>query len=116
LLLDTAQYLASRPSDDEFPAKIVASALSESEMAALTALSLLEERGITQHHFGVYCSRRGVPLDTYENLKEIPENGRWRCEDCDEDHSVSDNSCRVEVYFTVDRDKLARFMAQSSAA
>jgi hypothetical protein len=114
LVLRTAQYLSSKPSTEEFVPKIVGAALSESELAAMTALSILEKRGITQHHFGVYCGNKGVPLDSYDDLKRLPND--FRCETCDDDHSVSEGTCKIEIYFTVDRDRLARFTAKASAA
>jgi hypothetical protein len=114
LVLRVAQYLSSKPSNDQFVPKIVGAALSESELAAMTALSILEKMRITKHHFGVYCANTGVPLENYDDLKDLPDS--WHCETCDDDHRVSDRTCKVEIYFTVDRDRLARFAAKASAA
>jgi hypothetical protein len=114
LVLRTAQYLSSKPSTEEFVPKVVGAALSESELVAMTALSLLEKMGITKHHFGVYCGNTGVPLESYDDLKDLTDS--LPCKTCDDHHSVSEGTCKIEIYFTVDRDRLARFTAKASAA
>ena len=114
LILRVAQYLDSKSANDEFAPKTVGAALSESELAAMTALSILEKLGITKHHFGVYCANTGVPLESYDDLKDLPDS--WRCDTCDDDHCISERTCKIEIYFTVDRDRLARFTAKASAA
>ena len=114
LVLRVAQYLESHPSDDEFAPKIIGAALSESELAALTALSILEERGITKHHFGVYCARTGVPLESYDDLQHMREE--LYCEICDRDHVTTSHNCKIEIYFTVDRGRLGQFLSSALAA
>lgn len=113
LILHIAQYIQSRPAIDEFRPNIVAKAVSESELAALTGLSILERLGITKQHFGVYCGNTNTLLESYDDLAGI--SGPWRCEVCDADHSVAENSCKIDIFFTVDRDRLARFIAKTSA-
>ena len=112
--MSVAQYLDNNPGTSEFPPKIVGKALSESELVAMTALSILERMGITKHHFGVYCGNTSLPLASYDDLKDV--QGPWRCETCDEDHSVSNRTSKIEIYFTVNRDRLARVIAKASAA
>src|SRR5258707_25820 len=64
LIAKTIQYLKGRPPDDEVLPRIVGKAIGESELAATTALRLLEQRGVTHEHFGVYCGKTHVPLNS----------------------------------------------------
>ena len=80
----------------------------------MTALSMLERRGITRHHFGVYCGKTEVPLDTFDDLSDVRDG--FDCKICDKRHSPSEGTCKVEVYYTVDRDSLGTFAARRSAA
>lgn len=114
LLQRTAIYLSQNLRDEEFAPKIVGAALGESELAVMTALSILERLEITKHHFGVYCGATGTSLTSVDDLATLSEN--YACEICDRDHSLRDQSCRVEIYFTVFPDKLARFIAKTSAS
>lgn len=52
--------------------KFVGNAIGESEINALTALHILEQRGITHQHFGLYCGKTDVPMGAYDNLQDIP--------------------------------------------
>ena len=113
LVLRVAQYLLSRSAINEFAAKIVGKAVGESELAALTALSILERIGVTKHHFGVYCKNTRIPLESYDDLGALSDS--WYCEECDSTHSVSDGTCVVEIYFTVDKNELAAFVDRASA-
>jgi hypothetical protein len=114
LLFKVAQYLSENIAHDEFTPKIIAKALSESELAATTALSILERRGITKHHFGVYCNQTSDILENYDELTDIPNE--IYCVNCDEEHSLGDKTCKVDLYFTVDKSKLADFLARASSA
>ena len=114
LVEKVVSYLKERPQDEEIVPKIVGRATGETELAAMTALSLLEKRGITQHHFGLYCGNTSVPLGSYDDLGDVPPC--VRCEVCDAEHCASEGGCKVEVYFTVDRNRLAEFDARASAA
>lgn len=114
LVSKVAGYLASRPPDSEFVPKIVGKAIGESELAATTALTILERQGVTKHHFGVYCGKAGVPLDSFEDLSAI-RSDQYYCEICDEGHSIDDRTCEVEVYFTVDTPALSRYLRKSAA-
>jgi hypothetical protein len=114
LVSKAADYLESRPPDSEFVPKIVGKAIGESELAATTALTILERQGVTKHHFGVYCSNTEVPLDSFDDLSEIQAN-RYYCEICDEDHFLDDGTCKVEVYFTIESPALSRYLRKSAA-
>ena len=86
-------------------------AIGESELAALTALSMLEERGITRHHFGVYCGKTREPLDSIDDLNQLRD--KYYCENCDEDHEAKKRTRAqlLEVHFTVDMKKLRQFIS-----
>jgi hypothetical protein len=107
-------YLKGRPQDEEIVPRIVGKATGETELAAMTALSLLEKQGITEHHFGLYCGNTNVPLGSYDDLDDVPQC--IPCEVCDAEHCASENDCSVEVYFTVNGDKLAKFRIKAPAA
>lgn len=108
-------YLTSRPPDEEIAPHIVGRAIGETEMAAMTALTILERDGITKHHFGVYCGETGVPLASHDSPEELPDDG-VSCYVCDREHKLSDRTCKAEVYFTVDHKKLSRLKSRASAA
>lgn len=114
LVSKTADYLASRPPDSEFVPKIVGRAIGESELAAATALTILERQGVTKHHFGVYCDNTGIPLDSFDDLSAV-QSGRYYCEVCDEYHSLDNGTCEVEVYFTVDSHALSGYLRKTAA-
>lgn len=114
LIESVVAYLKTRPPDEEIRPHIVGRAISENELAAMTALSILERQGITKHHFGVYCGDKGVPIGSYDDLADVPPFSY--CDACGIEHCSSDKTCRVEIYFTVDRDKLASFRKEASAA
>lgn len=114
LLMSVALYLQGQPNTDNFYPRLVGKALSESELAALTALSILERRGITKHHYGVYCSRKGVPLEEYDSLESIPPS--LPCRYCEEEHTGDDDSWKVDLFFTVDRNRLEQFTSVAKAA
>ena len=115
LVRRVSDYLDSKPRVDEFTPKIIAAALEESELAVITALAILENRGIAKRHFGVYCANSGIPLESYDDPSQIEES--WGCDVCGKTHEMSTwGDCKVELYFTVDRNNLTRFIAGASAA
>jgi hypothetical protein len=107
-------YLSSRPPGEEITPNIVGRAIGETELAAMTALTILEREGITKHHFGVYCGETGVPLESHDSLEELSE--QVPCYVCNRDHKLSDKTCTAEVYFTADREMLSLFKLTASAA
>ena len=115
LIESVVAYLKTRPPDEEITPGIVGRAIRESEMAATTALMILERDGITKHHFGIYCGETGVPLGSRDSAEDLPDEG-VQCDVCDREHRLADKTCNVEVYFTVDHDKLSRFKLRASAA
>jgi hypothetical protein len=114
LIARVIAYLKSRPPDEEIRPHIVGRAIHETELAAMTALYLLEKKGITRHHFGVYCGETSVPIKVYDALSQVPE--MLYCETCDREHSPTDRTCTVEVFFTVDSEKLNAISTTASAA
>jgi len=108
-------YLKSRPPDEEITPGIVGRAIRESEMAAMTALTILERDGITKHHFGIYCGETGVPIGSRDSAEDLPDDG-VPCDVCDREHRLADKTCNAEVYFTVDHEKLSRCKLRASAA
>jgi len=115
LIGSVVAYLKTRPPGEEVRPNIVGRAIGETELAAMTALSILEHNGITKHHFGIYCGETGVPIASHDLPEELPDEG-VPCYVCDREHWISDKSCKAEVYFTVDHEKLSRFRSRASAA
>lgn len=114
LLMSVALYLQGQSGTDNFYPRLVGKALSESEMAALTALWMLEKRGITKHHYGVYCSRKNVALEEYDSLESIPPS--LPCSHCEEEHTADNDGWKIDLFFTVDRDRLIQFTSAAMAA
>lgn len=100
--------------EDEVVPKFIAKAINRSEVSVTTALHFLEEAGVAKQWFGLFCGSRDIPLERFATLQEIPEE--FPCRDCDAQHSLSDHSCKVEVLYTIDREKLAGFDVRASAA
>jgi hypothetical protein len=114
LLTAVVSYLLYRPAEDEVVPKFLAKALNESEISVMTAMRFLEQAGVAKQWFGLFCSETDVPLGRFAALQDIPKE--IRCVDCDEQHSLAENTCKVEVFYTIDRKKLAGFDVQASAA
>jgi hypothetical protein len=83
---------------------MVASAIGESELAVLAAFSVLDDRGLATPHYGVYCASSNSPIEVFDTRDQIP--AELPCEVCDAEHRTDDKSMWVEVFFTVDVDKL----------
>ncbi|SDG00544.1 hypothetical protein [Terriglobus roseus] len=107
-------YLRSRPGGDQVVPKIVGKAIGETEIRALTALRVLEEQGIVHHHFGLYCTEKGIPLESIDDLSQLP--AEKYCDACDEDHSEAEGEYKVEIYYTIDPRRLAQFRERKVAA
>jgi hypothetical protein len=114
LVGEVVAYLVRRPPDEEIVPKIVGKAIGETELAAMTVLSMLERQGITTHHFGVYCADSRTHLATFDDLSKI--TGTVLCDACNEQHEVSAKTAVVEIYFTVNREKLMDLNAKRAAA
>jgi hypothetical protein len=114
LIYRVVGYLKSRPSDDEILPKIVGKAIGESEISVATVMRILEDRGVAKHHFGVYCGKTHVHLASLDD-RPLPPSSIY-CEVCDEDHCHAEEDCKVEVYYTIDEEKLAVFSLHISAA
>ncbi len=107
-------YLKSRPDDTEVLPRILAKAIGESELTATTALRILEERGVTHHVFVLACGRTHKSLDRQDELHKLAESKY--CNLCDEAHSQLDDTCHIELVYTIDREKLANADPVVSAA
>jgi hypothetical protein len=114
LLEAVVSYLRDKPADYVAVPKFIGRAINESEIGVTTALRLLQEVGIAKQWFGVLCSERDVPLAQFAALEDLPKE--IRCDDCDTQHSLADGTCKVEVYYTVDHEKLAGFNLRDMAA
>lgn len=114
LVNKVALYLIDRPSDDQIVPRIVGKAVGETEIRAFTALRVLEAQGMVHQHFGLYCGKTDIPLKSIDDLAQLPPE--VYCDICDEDHSGSDGEYKIEVYYTIDTAKLARFNGRRVAA
>lgn len=114
LLGKVVAYLKSRPKEDEVVPKFIAKAIGESEVSVITGLRFLEEAGVAKQWFAVFCGTSDVPLGRFPTLEDIPEE--FRCDICDEQHCLADRTCKIEVLYTIDREKLAGFDSRASAA
>ena len=107
-------YLKRNPADDYVVPKFVARAIGEPEVSVVTALRLLAKRRVTKQRFGVFCGNTSVPIGTFDDLGRIPDE--LFCELCDSNHSPADRTCNVEVFYTVDRERLNRLGETDAAA
>jgi hypothetical protein len=107
-------YLKDRPAEDEAVPKFIAKAINESEVSVFTALRFLEERGAAKEWFAVFCGTSDVPLGKFAALQDIPKE--LDCDVCDTQHCLVDHTCKVEVVYTINRDKLSDFDIRESAA
>jgi hypothetical protein len=82
----------------------LAEALDESELAILAAFRALQDEGIVTPHFGLYCGQEHLPIDVFDSLDEVPEQSE--CFHCGREHRLEERSMYVEVFFTVDHQKL----------
>jgi hypothetical protein len=114
VIAKTVTYLKTQADDGYILPRIVGKAIGESEVTATTALRILEERGVTKQHFRAYCAKTHAPLDAKDDLQKI-EPAPY-CEICDEEHSLADETCKIEVYYSVNRGQLERYEARISAA
>jgi hypothetical protein len=113
LVSSVLTYLKNRPMEDEVVPKFVAKALNESEVSVMTVFRFLQEEGVAQQWFGVFCGRTDVPLARFSRVDEIP--GEFECNVCDEQHCISENTCKAEVFYTVNREKLNQFDLAAAA-
>lgn len=114
LLDKVVSYLKDNGNDDEVVPKFVAKAIDESEISVITALRFLEQAGVARQWYGIFCKTTDVPLGRFASLSEIPEE--FSCEICDEQHCFVEDTCKVEILYTVDWDKLDAFDLRTSAA
>jgi hypothetical protein len=106
--------LRKYPDDDYIVPKFIAKSINESEISVVTALRYLERAGIAKQWFGVFCGNTDIPLKQYSSASLIPDS--LPCEKCEEDHRASDESFKVQIFYTIDRQKLNHFDLQDLAA
>jgi hypothetical protein len=114
LLGTVIEELRKHPDDDYVVPKFIAKSIGESEISVVTALRYLEKAGIAKQWFGVFCGTTHIPLDQYPSASLIPES--LPCQKCEEDHRASDDTFKVQIFFTVNRQKLNNFDLQDLAA
>lgn len=107
-------YLKSEPTDDEILPRILAKAIGESELTATTALRILEQRGVTRHKFALGCGTTHLSLDRQDELHKLAPSKY--CHICDEEHSQAEDTCNIELFYTIDRKKLAETNSTTPAA
>jgi hypothetical protein len=109
LIGKTIAYLLKRaaenPSAQVRPA-MLARAIGENEMIALTALSMLEEAGVTKAHIGLYCDATMQPIAEAQPGSPLPES--LPCPACGEEHDLDSGTMKKEIFFTFDPKALAQ--------
>ena len=108
LVTRTIGYLQKRANEDpnaQIRPAMLAQAIKVNEMIALTALSILQDAGVTKAHIGLYCSATMQPMGGGE--AGSPQLGALRCNDCGEQHDLGSGTMRKEIFFTFDSKALA---------
>jgi hypothetical protein len=108
LMQKTIVYLRRRAAEDptaQIRPAMLAKAIGENEMIALTALNILQKAGITKAHIGLYCDATMQWLGEAEPYGSVPEI--LRCDACGEEHDLDSGSMRREIFFTFDPKALA---------
>jgi hypothetical protein len=108
LLQKTISYLRKRSSENpaaQIRPAMLAKAIGENEMIALTALNILEKAGITEAHIGLYCDATMQWMGEADPSDSVPET--LLCDACGEQHDLSSGSMRREIFFTFDPKALA---------
>lgn len=108
LLQKTISYLRKRSAEDtaaQIRPAMLAKAIGENEIIALTALDILQEAGITKAHIGLYCDSTMQWMGEADANDSVPET--LLCDACGEQHDLSSGSMRREIFFTFDPKALA---------
>ncbi len=104
LIERTLAYLRNRATDNpdaEIRPAMLAQAIGENEVVALTALSMLEDAGITKAHIGLYCDATMQYIGQAEPGEPIPQE--LPCDACAGDvHALDSGAMKREIFFTFD--------------
>jgi hypothetical protein len=108
LIKKTIAYLRKRAAEDptaQIRPAMLAMAIKENEMIALTALNMLQETGVTKAHLGLYCDATMQRMGMAEPGGPVPE--ALPCDACSGDqHDLDSGTMRRELYFTLDPEAL----------
>jgi hypothetical protein len=109
LMKKTIAYLQRRAAEDptaQIRPEMLASAIGENEMIALTALDMLQNAGVTKAHIGLYCAATMHRLGELVPGSPVPE--AIPCDAClREPHDLGTGTMRKEIFFTFDPEALA---------
>jgi hypothetical protein len=109
LIKKTVAYLRKRAQEDptaQIRPAMLARAIGENEMLALTALDMLQSAGVTKAHLGLYCGVTMHRLGEVEPGRPVPE--ALPCDACfGESHDLDAGTMRKGIYFTLDPGALA---------
>jgi|WetSurMetagenome_2_1015567.scaffolds.fasta_scaffold290399_2 hypothetical protein len=109
LIRKTVAYLRKRAAEDpraQIRPAMLAQAIGENEMVALTALDMLQNAGVTKAYIGLYCDATMHPLAKVEPGRPLPES--MHCDACSgEPHDLDTGTMRREIFFTFDPEALA---------
>jgi hypothetical protein len=109
LIKRTIAYLRQRAAENptaQIRPAMLATAIGENEMIALTALSILQRAGITKAHLGLYCGATMQWMGEVEPGRPAPKT--LSCDAClGEQHDLDSGSMRREIFFTFDPKALA---------
>jgi hypothetical protein len=109
LIKRTIDYLQRRAAEDptaQIRPAILARAIGENEMIALTALNMLQKAGVTQAHLGLYCDATMHRMGEVEPNCPVPE--ALPCDACPgQQHDLDSGTMRRELFFTFDPEALA---------
>jgi hypothetical protein len=109
LIKKTIAYMQKRAAEDraaQIRPAMLAMAISENEMIALTALNILRKAGVTEAHLGLYCDATMQRMGEASPGGPIPE--ALPCDACfGEQHDLDTGTMRKELFFTFDPEALA---------
>jgi hypothetical protein len=108
LIKKTIAYLRKRAAEDpraQIRPAMLAMAIGENEMIALTALDILQNSGITKAHLGLYCGATMQWMREVEPGSPVPKS--LPCGACGERHDFDSGAIRTEIFFTFDSKALA---------
>jgi hypothetical protein len=108
LISKTIAYLRRRAAEDptaEIRPEMLARAIGENEMIALTALNILQKAGITKAHLGLYCDATLQRMGEAEPGGPVPE--ALPCDAClRQQHDLDSGTMRRGIFFTFDPEAL----------
>jgi hypothetical protein len=109
LIKKTIAYLRRRAEEDpttQIRPAMLARAIGENEMMALTALDMLQSAGVTKAHLGLYCEATMHRMGEVAPGRPVPE--ALPCDACPgELHDLDAGTMRKEIFFTLDPEALA---------